>query len=891
MQKGTKFGRYTIEKKLGEGGMGEVYLALDNSLERLVALKILSNAFSQDAERVQYLKQEAKAASALNHPNIITIYEIGRTDDIEFIAMEYVEGKTLREAIESGELTLTDAVKIAEQISEGLGIAHKVRLVHRDIKPENIIIRGDGYVRILDFGLAKPTVLGSVGTEAETVEMIKTAPGMVMGSVQYMSPEQARGKAVDERSDIWSLGVVLYEMTAGKTPFAGETVSDTLANLIHLELPSLSEILPDAPAELHRIVNKSLRKNRDERYQIAVAIASDLKNLRRELEANYSDQTLLRIHSTNSGARQFSDETKTRNYQTDEAKLKQTDEDLTQTKIISQSASVSSGKSRRITPFVIIGILLLGGLGLLAAKFLGGGEKFNSFQNPQISKLSDDGKSHLPAISPDGRYVAFQSGEAGARNITVRQLVTGSSVEIVPKSGLNVLAICFSPDTNYVYFVQSDAGKTINSLYQVPTLGGTPKLIVADVDSNISFSPDGKKFAFTRHSGSAGTDTLLTANADGTDEKAIIATPQTAYGFLGNPAWSPTGNKIAVIVSTFKGGETDSVSIAEVSPDDGKLNLLENGKWGNLSALYWLKDGTGFFALGSEKSNEPDQVWKISYPNGERRRITNDTNSYNWLGVSGDDKTLITVKTDASSSLWTYDPSSKNLQQITAENKNLNGDSGIAVKPDGNLLVSRKQDSTIDFWEITPDGKDVRQVISDAKLNADPKISPDGTKIVLMSNRSNVWRVWLTDIDGKNARQLTDVSDEVNQFSPNFADGGRVIFYNQQEKNSGVTKLMKVSTSGGKPEKVFDNGINESSVNISPDGKKLFLYSIDTDYKKNLQVFPLDGDKIGAIESSFELNLMESVEWSPDGKTLTYISSEGTPNLRQIRSTAKPKNS
>ncbi len=865
--------------------MGAVYLAFDTSLERLVALKILSDAFSQDAERVQRLKQEAKAASALNHPNIITIYEIGRTDGIEFIAMEYVEGETLREAIESGELSLTDAVKIAGQIAEGLGIAHNVRLVHRDIKPENIIIRSDGYVRILDFGLAKPTVSATAGIEAETVEMIKTAPGVVMGSVQYMSPEQARGRAVDERSDIWSLGVVLYEMAAGKTPFAGETVSDTLANLIHLE-PPLSEILPNAPAELHRIVNKSLRKNRDERYRTAVEIAFDLKNLRRELEANYSDQTPLRIHSTNSGARQFSDETKTRIYQTDEAKPKQTDEDLAQTKIISQSATAPNKSPRRILPFVvfgIIGILLLGGAGLLAAKFLSGsGAKVESFQNPQISKLSDDGKSRLPAISPDGRYVAFQSGEAGARNITVRQLVTGSSVEIVPKSGFNVLAICFSPDTNYVYFLQSDAGKNFNSLYQVPTLGGTPKLIVADVDSNITFSPDGKKIAFARHNGNEGTDTLLTANADGTDEKAIIATPQTAYGYFGYPAWSPTGEKIVLVVGTFKGGEAESLSLAEVSLDGGVLNLLANGKWATLSNIHWQKNSAGFFALGSEKSGEPDQVWKISYPNGERKRLTNDTNSYFGLGISGDDKTLITVKSDASSSVWSFAPSSKNLRQITAESKNLSGEAGIAAKADDNLIVSRRENSEINLWEITPGGKDVRQIAFGAKLNADPKISPDGTKICLMSNRSNFWRVWTMDFDGKNAKQLTAVGDEVNQFSPNFADGGRVIFYTQQEKNSGVTKLMKVAADGGVPEKVFDNGENESGVNVSSDGKRLFFFSTDAAYKKTLHVFRLEGGAIGVAENKFEIGLMESIEWSPDGKSLTYISSEGIPNLWQV---------
>ncbi len=205
---GTKLGRYEISRQIGVGGMGEVYLAHDSQLDRDVALKVLLPEFCCDVERVQRFKLEAKAASALNHPNIITIHEIDETDDKLFIATEFVDGATLREKIQTGELTFLDSIKIAEQVADALSVAHRAHIVHRDIKPENIMIRRDGYVKILDFGLAKPTNHHS-GAEDKTVQMVKTQAGIVMGSVRYMSPEQARGKETDERTDVWSLGVVL----------------------------------------------------------------------------------------------------------------------------------------------------------------------------------------------------------------------------------------------------------------------------------------------------------------------------------------------------------------------------------------------------------------------------------------------------------------------------------------------------------------------------------------------------------------------------------------------------------------------------------------------------------------------------------------------------------
>jgi len=282
-QENTKLGRYEIRKKIGAGGMGEVYLATDNQLERNIALKVLPAEFCCDAERVRRFKQEARAASALNHPNIITIHEIGEVEDRLFIATEFIEGETLREKIRKNDLSVYESVRIAEQIVAGLSVAHQAHIIHRDIKPENIMIRSDGYAKILDFGLAKlvDKTTEMLDAEAETRAQVNTRPGMVMGSVSYMSPEQARGRKIDGRTDIWSLGVVLYEMLTGKNPFVGETVSDSLAALIHVEPKPLDV---NRPVDLQRIVRKTLQKDTDKRYQTVKDLLIDLEDAAEELK-------------------------------------------------------------------------------------------------------------------------------------------------------------------------------------------------------------------------------------------------------------------------------------------------------------------------------------------------------------------------------------------------------------------------------------------------------------------------------------------------------------------------------------------------------------------------------------------------------------------------------
>jgi eukaryotic-like serine/threonine-protein kinase len=283
---GQQINNYRIVRQLGSGGMGEVYLAQDARLGRNVALKILPAQFTIDAQRVHRFEQEARAASALNHPNIITIHEIGRINGTQFIVTEFVEGQTLRQRMSDEQINTSEAIEIAVQIAGALEAAHAAGIVHRDIKPENIMLRADGYVKVLDFGLAKLTEqrTGPVDQEAETRANIKTDPGVVMGTVQYMSPEQARGRDIDAKTDLWSLGVVLYEMVSGRVPFAGETPSHVVVSILENEPPVLTEPPRELPAELERIVTKTLRKKREERYQTARDLALDLKSLKGELE-------------------------------------------------------------------------------------------------------------------------------------------------------------------------------------------------------------------------------------------------------------------------------------------------------------------------------------------------------------------------------------------------------------------------------------------------------------------------------------------------------------------------------------------------------------------------------------------------------------------------------
>ncbi len=517
--------------------MGEVYLAHDAALNRTVALKILSGEFLDDELRQHRFKQEARAISALNHPNILTIHEIGKAEEGYFIATEFVEGETLRDYLKDSPLRIVQAVRIAEQIAQALVAAHAAGIVHRDIKPENVMIRRDGYVKVLDFGLAKPNrAVQNDVNENPTAQIVNTMPGMVMGSVRYMSPEQARGQEVDGRTDIWSLGVCLYEMVTGRSPFQGATTSDTLAALIHLEPAPLASLAPNAPTELNRIVRKALQKDLNERYQNAADLALDLKNLLYNIEHEISLENNVRQPNRTGDI----NENPTVIHQTASAG---TPAHVSTASISSAEYIVNQVKSHKLKAF----LFGFGFIGVVAALCFGAfllfGDKSKTsapFEKTQVSRLSSDGKVQIPAVSPDGKYVAYTSGEAGNRSLVVRQLATDSLVTLIPATSSVIKTVNFSPDGDYIFYTQLSNDYTIGTLYRLPTLGGTPKKILEDVDSEVSFSPDAKQIAFMRHAPREGGDEICIVDANGENLRRIISTNQTDFNFFTAPACRPT---------------------------------------------------------------------------------------------------------------------------------------------------------------------------------------------------------------------------------------------------------------------------------------------------------------------------------------------------------------
>jgi serine/threonine protein kinase/Tol biopolymer transport system component len=855
LKPGQTAGSYEIVSFISRGGMGEVYLAQDRRLSRKVALKLLPAAFTKDDERLRRFEQEARAASALNHPNIITIYEVLKSPSNYLIATEFVEGETLRKRLSRAPVTLSESLSIAIQVADALASAHKAGIIHRDIKPENIMLRPDGYVKILDFGLAKLAEHApeTVAAEAPT-RQVRTGSGVVIGTAGYMSPEQARGKEVDTRSDVFSLGAVIYEMVSGQKPFDGETPSDTLAAILKTEPPPITDFIEDAPPELVRIVNKTLRKDREERYQVVKELLLDLRALKQDLEfqekMGSSRPSMTARTATVSPA------------------TPQTDEVRHAISTITDSISIEIKRHRGAAMAALALLLLvLAGGGYWLYKYFRKTEAH--FQAIKVTRLTNSGKVIDATLTPDGRYVVYVLSDARRQSIWIRQVSTANDKEIVPGADVGVFGITVSPDGNDLYYVikqNLDKG----TLYRVPIFGGTPTRIMEWLDGPVTFSPDGKRMALVRGSFPVeGESALVIANVDGTNEQTLARRkrPEAFFPiFFTGPTWSPDGELIAAAVSNVTGPS----HLFAFSVKGGKETDLTPAGQPFIARSQWLPDMSGLVVIAGTSPSE-SQVWLVSYPSLAARQITNDLDQHRDIGLSSLADKFVTVISSGLVNVWVVPNGDvAKAVQLPVGNLSFYGSGGntVAWTPDGRIVFASNESSTVDLWIMDADGNQRKQLTSNSGKNIGPVVSADGRYIVFTSTRSGSVSVWRMDIDGRNPKQLSQGKGEA---FPTISPDSKWVLYS----TLGAAKptVWKVSIEGGAPVEL----VSKTSINptVSADGKfvaYLFPDSHDSFAPANrIAIIPFEGgESVKTFSIPSGSRVYTFTQWSADGKEIFY---------------------
>ena len=876
---GAKLGRYEIRSKIGEGGMSEVYLAQDTKLDRKVALKILPGEVASKQERMTRFVREAKAAAALNHPNIAHIYEIGEEDGVHLIAMEFIDGATLREKIHRDHTELRKLLRCLQHVAEGLAKAHAAGIVHRDLKPDNIMITRDGHAKILDFGLAKliePTVaMGQLAADDKGLSEVATAvmpqhslPGTIMGTLGYMSPEQAQGKIneIDHRSDIFSFGCILFEAVTGQKAFDGKDTIDSLNKIIREPAPPLSSLNPAAPFDLQRIVRRCLAKDPEERYQSIKDVAIELKEVRSELTdgAGFDSTTPpVRLSEFNEPSGEtVSSQMGT--VVTSPARGSLSSRPSSAEFVFSQIRQHKVGTVIGLALCVVVLASIGYGIYRLAAKL---DKPALSFQTAKVTRLTTTGKASGVGISPDGKYVAHVQDNGGQQSLWTRQVATQSNVQIVAPAAVTYAAsMTFSPDGNYVYYNIISQDYPQRALFQVSTLGGTPKKLLENMTASpVTFSPDGKQFAFIQLA-QGKESALMIANADGTNERKLIAYKNPPEAII-SPAWSPDGKRIAYVLNN---SESNDATIFEAQVADGVTKPLTAQRWLRASRVAWLADGSGLLMLATPGQSFVGQIWHLSYPEGEAHRLTNDLNDYRGMSLSADSGTLAVVKLETQASIWIAPVGDVSRARPVTSGSG-KADLSLDWTPDGRIVYHSNASGTDDIWITGADGGNPKQLTSNARINQSPAVSPDGRYIVFHSDRTGVPHLWRMNIDGSDQRQLTNGAsgEHVAQFSPD----GRWIVYST---SFGKSTVWKIPADGGEPVQLTDKISRVPT--ISPDGKLVAYFYRDENAPWRFAVAPLEGG--APLRTSDIEGVPRDLNWTPDGRALAHTDTRsGVSNI------------
>jgi len=835
IESGSIVSHYRIIAPLGAGGMGEVYKAQDQTLERVIALKILPPHLVRNDERVRRFVQEAKSASSLNHPHIVTIHEIGESHvssadgteidtekPIHYIAMELIDGVTLRRKIHDEDLDLRTLLGYLAQAAEGLAKAHGAGIVHRDLKPDNIMITRDGFAKVLDFGLAKLMAKKSAAESQETaIRHEETREGAILGTVAYMSPEQVSGKTADHRSDIFSFGTILYEACTRQRPFEADSDVDVMHKIRHDRPVAVDELNPKVPGELRRMIRRCMAKEPDKRFQSMKDVAIELA----EVVEEFDELSITRSSGSITGP------------------------------------IPSRGRRMGVrTAAAALAVLVLGAIGFGVVKWK---RERNSpaaqlvYSTMKIQPLTFTGNVLAAAISPDGRYLAHVTRDDGEFTLKVRQIATGTDVPIAGPTLKGFTSAIFSPEGDYLYYTQRDReqGVAYTWLYQIPALGGTPRKLVYDVNSAVAFSPDGKQIAYMRGQAQIGENHLLIANRDGTGERRLAAFKRVEPPR--RPAWSPDGKKIVTEVSDLDVGYRAWLRETDVAT--GQFRKI-GVPWRGITDAQWMPDGRSIVMTAADLKSNRSQLWFQPYPEGAPVRLTNDANDYYVATVTNDGRSIAAVQQiwDIESvAVQPNDPSSvtslvrKSNNQIVV----------VSVARTGAIVCGyRTTANDLDVGMIDGPGESLRPLTLGGR-SWDPVVSADGRTIVFTSDLGGGGtHIFAIDADGSRRRQITKGKGE---YSASVSGDGRIFSYVNTDN-----ELWIANIDGGSARRI-SNRVYVQRPTLSADGK-LVLFS---EWPPNAGPTSLPSVKLVPIEGGAPLlelpdNAGSYWRFHPNGKEL-----------------------
>jgi Tol biopolymer transport system component len=808
---GTRLGPYEIVAPLGQGGMGEVYRARDSRLNRDVAIKVLPASFAADGDRLQRFTREAQAASALNHPNILAVFDIGMVDGAPYLVSELLKGETLAARLASGPLPPSKAIDFARQIAAGLAAAHEQGITHRDIKPANLFITTDGRVKILDFGLAKQ--VASQDADVTRPQSL-TEAGVVMGTLGYMSPEQVRGERTDARSDIFSFGAVLYEMLAAKRAFSGASSVETMHAILKADPPDLPAATQQASPALGRIVARCLEKDPAARFHSAHDLGLTLESI---------------AGGSGSGAAPI--------------------------------AAVES--ARRVTmPLVASGLAIAIAAGAIGAFLHGHFAAPSSSAPATMESLTYSGHDSSPAASPDGKAVAFASDRDGVSRIWLKQVAGGGELALTEGSDDFPR---FSPDGSAIIFVRTTAEGS--SLYRVALLGGDPRKLVDNV-TGADWSPDGRELAFTRFvSGDRSGSVVGVASADGSGAREVAFVAGRA---LMTPRWSPDRRTIAAVNSLASVASGIGMDLIDVTSSHSRLLQSPGGRVRQSSVL-WSADSRSIIYSEAESvaawlAGSSARIVIQDVTTGEARPLFWAPNHSKSIDALGPGRLVLDTRSSRENlQELALEDSAAAPRWLTHGNST---DRQPTYSPDGQWVAfSSNRGGNLDVWAVNRRDGTVRRLTDDPADDWDPSYSPDGHRLLFGSNRSGPYEVWAANPDGSDARQLSH--DGMFAQNPQQTPDGKWIVYHST--NPAHAGLWRMRSDGSEPVRIVEGAIQLPE--ISPDGQHVLF--VDGLAAKIRVVRLADGQpapfEIMVIRRKETTAALGRARWLPGGRAIAFV--------------------